>query len=350
MIRAAGSACVAAALALSALLFALPSLYVPAVVLAALPAVAAPWTSLAARRSSVAGRVSKRTLVEGQRAELVLVAELGRMPGPGGELAGPGVRRRLGAGARGHVSARRELTLERRGRHVLGPIELWLGDAFGLAARRLEAAPVEVTVLPRVEPVRGAGGAGLTGIARARRGAAEETDVDGIGPYRPGTPASRIHWQALARLGELMERRLVGEAESWPLVVLDAHEPASEEALDRAVRAAASLAHALARSGGCRVLLPGDPQPSLLGPELRGWPALHLRLALVRPSARPHALRPSRIEGDLYWVTASLRPPALGRSQRRYLVSAAARPAEPAAFEVAGCFSVPAAGLVEAAA
>src|SRR5581483_10819567 len=167
--------------------------------------------------------VARRSPLERGRAGLE--AHAGRGPARGARA-----RRRAGAHARARRRARgagrqeaprgrRELTLERRGRHVLGPIELWLGDAFGLAARRLEAAPVEVTVLPRVEPVRGAGGAGLTGIARARRGAAEETDVDGIGPYRPGTPASRIHWQALARLGELMERRLVGEAESWPLVV-----------------------------------------------------------------------------------------------------------------------------------
>ena len=48
------------------------------------------------------------------------------------------------------------------------------------------------------------------------------TEVDGLRPYRQGTPASRIHWPALARGAGLLERRLRADTDSRPLVVVDA--------------------------------------------------------------------------------------------------------------------------------
>ena len=72
--------------------------------------------------------------------------------------------------------------------------------------------------------------------------AAAETEIDGLRPWREGSPASRIHWQSFARGAGLMERKLISEADSRPLVVLDPRAPASPDALDAAVRAAASLA------------------------------------------------------------------------------------------------------------
>ena len=47
-------------------------------------------------------------------------------------------------------------------------------------------------------------------------------DVDGLRPYRPGTPASRIHWPAVARGAGLIERRLQADGDSRPMIVLDA--------------------------------------------------------------------------------------------------------------------------------
>ena len=55
-----------------------------------------------------------------------------------------------------------------------------------------------------------------------------------------------------------MERKLISEADSRPLVVLDPRAPESPEALDAAVRAAASLTVHFAKRGGCGLLLPGD--------------------------------------------------------------------------------------------
>ena len=88
-------------------------------------------------------------------------------------------------------------------------------------------------------------------------GSAAELDLEGLRPYRQGTPASRIHWPAVARSGEMLERRLSADGDTAPLVVLDASRTPTEEALDHAVRAAASLCLHLARRGGCALLLPG---------------------------------------------------------------------------------------------
>ncbi len=87
-------------------------------------------------------------------------------------------------------------------------------------------------------------------------------ELDGLRAYRPGTPASRIHWPALAKGAGLLERKLRVAGDTVPLVVLDARgpEPLGQHGdhLDAAVRAAASLTLELARARGCRLLLPGE--------------------------------------------------------------------------------------------
>ena len=89
----------------------------------------------------------------------------------------------------------------------------------------------------------------------------------------------------------MLERRLTADADSAPLVILDATRPPSEEALDRAVRAAASLCVHLGRRSGCALLLPGDRRPTALAHDMAAWPALHARLALVTAAAQPAAAR-----------------------------------------------------------
>jgi uncharacterized protein (DUF58 family) len=171
---------------------------------------------------------------------------------------------------------------------------------------------------------------------------AAELEIDGLRPYRDGAPASRIHWPTVARTGELLERRLVAELDSAPLVVMDAASPASEEALDKAVRAAGSLCVHLARSSGCALLLPGDRRPLELGSDLAGWSAAHVRLALVESGAAPPALARAPRGGVVLWVTASesRRPPRVVErlvAGARFLVTPLPLPGYPAAFSVAGC-------------
>src|ERR671928_204854 len=108
---------------------------------------------------------------------------------------------------------------------ALGIAILGAGEAFdvqpllvaGVALSAVAAAPAqEVLVLPRVEPVRPLGVAARGGAARARArpSGLPAVEPDGLRPYRRGTPASRIHWPALARGAGLLERRLSADADT----------------------------------------------------------------------------------------------------------------------------------------
>jgi uncharacterized protein (DUF58 family) len=199
-----------------------------------------------------------------------------------------------------------------------------------------------VLVLPRIEPVLAPGqGGDDRSRARGREVATAEVDVDGLRPLREGTSAARIYWPAVARGAEPMERRLAGEGDGRPLIVLDPRGAAEPEDLDKAVRATASLAVHLARTGGCSVLLPGDRRPTVLEPTLAGWPHLHARLAVVPDHGRVQLGGLSGRRGDVIFVSARVRatPPAgIGQAAgARLLVVPGGLPGKRAAFAVAGC-------------
>lgn len=192
----------------------------------------------------------------------------------------------------GHVRLR--VHFARRGPRTLAPPVLELRDPLGLARREVVGAESdEVLVLPSVEPVRApGGGTGDAGGFLAGLGLVAAMEVDGLRPYRQGTPGTRIHWSSLARGAGLMERRLRPETDERPLLVLDgrvADPHDGPQALDATVRAAASLTRALARQSGVAVLLPGDRRPADVAGEGAAWAALHARLALVEPGSGPAA-------------------------------------------------------------
>ena len=155
---------------------------------------------------------------------------------------------------------------------------------------------------------------------------------------RPGIPDPLAHGRP-DRGGARAAAR--GGSRLRALVVLDASRPASEETLDRAVRAAASLCLHLARAGGCALLLPGDRRPLEVGVDLGAWPQAHARLALVEEGGPP-LLAAGRRAGAVVWVSgAALRsaPRALERlpAAVRYLVTPEPLPGRRPLFSVAGC-------------
>src|SRR5918994_638812 len=256
---------------------------------------------------------------------------------PGGELIEPLLGWPIPIAGRWSRRVRINVRFSRRGRRVLEPGRLVIRDPLRLFSRELvDSGGEEVLVLPRIEPVTAPGGGGAGAGEQGGRGldpgvmgrrldaSLAELEIDGLRPYREGAPASRIHWPTVARRGEMLERRLVAELDSAPLVVLDPSAPASEEALDSAVRAPASICLWLARKDGCAVLLPGDRRPIDLGHDLGAWPAVHARLALVEEGAAPGSGELGPRGGAVIWVTgADLRatPRALER-----LPAAAPRP------------------------
>jgi hypothetical protein len=97
----------------------------------------------------------------------------------------------------------------------------------------------------------------------------------------------------------------------------------------------------LASPGGCSLLLPGDRRAADIEPDLRSWPSLHARLALVQ--ADDSAPVTGRIEraGAVFWVSAGAVAPPQGIARAaaalRYFVTPAPLPGQRPEFTVAGC-------------
>jgi uncharacterized protein (DUF58 family) len=338
---AAGVAALGLALCLLAAAFAATALYVAGVGLVLLAAAAEASTRLAAWRVRVEREPTEASVQEGD-AVRIHARVRGRFLAAGGALfeAWPGARpeplrwRRRGVGF--------EVRMDRRGAHSIGPSTLAVGDPFGLVARELRSASTDVLVLPRVEAIADSALARLAGAGqelRARRHDAAGAEADALGPYRPGAPASRIHWPTVARTGTLVERRLAQESERLPLVVLDSSRPAHAGALDACVRAAASLCVGLAQAGGCSLLLAGESRAHALDAGLSAWPSLHARLALLQPGGAVSRAVVERAAVVL-WVTAAARPDVRFSRQGTgacYLVSPSLAGGRRPLFAVAGC-------------
>ncbi len=320
-------------------------LYVTGAALVLLGAGAAAWIGLGAWGATIERTIGERSVVEEEPLPVLIEVRRGRLPLPPGWIDEPLLPEpvRISAG-RSRARVRVEVTFGRRGRRVLAPPALVLRDPFGLAQRVVGGAQVdELLVLPRVLPVRASagGGEGVTAHARAALIAAAETEIDGLREHREGSPASRIHWPTVARGAGLMERKLISEADSRPLVVLDPRAPASEDALDAAVRAAASLTVHFARRSGCGLVLPGDRRAATIDPDLLAWPQAHVRLALVGDTAGPALSAAQNRRGLVVFVAARVvdRPPrGLGRTPGGCLIVVpGAIAGRRAVLEVAGC-------------
>ncbi len=348
------------ALALAALTFDAVPLLVAGAGFALLGALTPAWIALCARSARVRRQIRDRRIVEDQPLEVTIEVTRGRLGLPGAEIQDPLAGSSIPlseplstiSGSRS-VELRIVTRAHRRGRHRIGPPSLTVSDPLGLArVVKAGSGPAdELLVLPRTEPLRW--------LSREHRRPAEERaspllheplgtgEIDGLRPYAPGAPASRIHWPALARGAGLLERRLVSEPHAQPLVVLDAREaPGSTtgEALDAAVRAAASITLELARAGGCSILLPGTRTPVRVSSDLVAWPGVHTRLALVQGDDRGPALTRGAGGASTILVAARLDEQVSAASRRGsgglVLVLPAALGEQlsmRASFEVSGC-------------
>jgi uncharacterized protein (DUF58 family) len=279
-------ALLAAAAFLAAVAGALPSAALtPAVVALAFLALGA-WaaTDLAVRGIRVTRTVVEREICEGEPLHVGFdVHGVGRLPvtieardgdGEWSTLGRTGFARRE-SGTAG-VTGMLALTVRRRGRYVLGPSELRIRDRLGIAERRLTAGvPHQFLVLPAPDEI----------AARVSAAAAAgDPEPDGLHAYAPGIPVSRIHWPSLARGAGLHARRLATASHDLPLVVVDTAGARGPGALDWAARAAAGHVQELARTGGCRVVLPGDESETVVT-DGASWQAVHRRLALLEPAS-----------------------------------------------------------------
>jgi uncharacterized protein (DUF58 family) len=336
------------------LAFASSSLLVPGVALAGLALGAWLWVGASARAVRVERLPGPARVVEDEPFPLRLRVDRGAVPLPRAELHDDLLDRPAPVGSSGPAVVSVAVRFPRRGRLELGAPRMRLWDPLAICVRDVQGATAkdELLVLPRIEEVRRAGSAGaresglLDGLDHGGEGAGAETgavdlEMDGLRPYRPGSPASRIHWRTVARSGEMYERRFVAGADAAPLIVVDALAPESDESLDRAVRAAASLCLHLARRGGCAILIGDRGAPTLVDTRLRVWADVHARLALVEAGSPTPAPRQARGRIATFWVTGESAPRAARRSSRlmpgSYVVSPLPAAGVPAAFTVAGC-------------
>ncbi len=339
-----------AALGALGLLFGAPSLFPAAIALTGVPALAAAWVFVSGRGLRLRRSVPAGPLLEGEAGRLRLELETGRLPPPGGGIVDPLCGEPIPFGS-SSFTVDRELSFDRRGRRELGFATARVRDPLALAERRTDsAAGGELLVLPRPHPIRfRAGGEGARSLGTGSRGGggsgpdswAAEFEIDGLRPYRDGTPASRIHWPTVARTGELQERRITAGADAARLIVVDPAQPAGEPALDAAVRAAASLCLELAPIG-CAVMVPPSSRLVELDSSLHGWPDLHARLALLTAADDAPAVHRIGRAGLAIWVSAdpSERPERELRripAGRRLLVRPGIAEDAGALFSVAGC-------------
>jgi uncharacterized protein (DUF58 family) len=169
------------------------------------------------------------------------------------------------------------LVFPRRGRHRLPGYRVWTRFPFGLftKATRLREQG-EVLVLPAVRPLDGppAGSAwGAGERPRPRRG--RGTDLHELREFRDGDDPRLIHWKSTARTGRLILRELEEEeARRLRLVVEDPAPGTPEDAVERDISLAASLAaHWAQRGAEVQLVLPDGETPWGSHPR-------HLRLIL----------------------------------------------------------------------
>lgn len=309
--RAIAVSCAGLALLLIAFLFDAAPLFVPAVALALIGLAAPAWVWCSATGAKAIRHLQAERVVEEQPLSATIEVRRSRLGLPGAEVIDPFTGSRLELSGplspfRGGRTANVKVVTRfpRRGLQKLAPPSLIARDPLDLARVKTisSAPPQQLLVLPRTEPVRwlisGRGRHFELPDGQSPAEAFAAVDVDGLRPYRIGTPASRIHWPAVARGAGLIERRLRADGDTRPLVVLDPRGVGPAESLDAAVRATASLTLELARSGGCGLMLGGEQRVTPIDRELVTWPAAYARLALI--------------EGGQY-----ARAPALGSSGGR---------------------------------
>jgi uncharacterized protein (DUF58 family) len=183
---------------------------------------------------------------------------------------------------------------EVRGRYEVGPLVVRLTDPFGLCELNRAFPSVDhLTVIPQVvalPTLRLAGEYSGAGESRARSVAVHGEDDAATREYRHGDDLRRVHWRSTARVGELMVRREEQPWDSRATLVLDTRAQAHRgegptASFEWAVSAIASAATHL-RYNGYKLRLAGDLNAEIDAVEADGDGAILDYLAEVKPQRR----------------------------------------------------------------
>ncbi|MHB1063582.1 MAG: DUF58 domain-containing protein [Georgenia sp.] len=235
----------------------------------------------------------------GRRATPAYLAEERVMGGAGARLFVPP----LGVGAAHTVSYR--LHGATRGVYAAGPLTLEVPDLFGLTSGRHELpGAAEIIVLPRVEPLGGAGlrRVGDIGERPVPHTVASHGEEDvSTRQYRHGDDLRRVHWPATAHRAQLMVRQEEQPARRRAALVLDARRgvhagEGEDSSFEWAVSALASAATHLAARGYAFSLATAETVRSGLAERTLDLDHVLLQLALAEPvlDDLDHQLRAAR--------------------------------------------------------
>lgn len=162
-----------------------------------------------------------------------------------------------------------KLKAERRGRHVLGPLSLFVTDPLGMYSERYELGDrVYIYAFPYHEPIKKVSlkseKPGLAYGEIKARVIGIGSEFYGIREYIPGDEIRRISWKASARLGKLLSNEYLSERVADFMIVLDSGE---DEEMIRYLEAACRIASALVRM----LILQGNRVGIVVHGGYRSW-------------------------------------------------------------------------------
>jgi uncharacterized protein (DUF58 family) len=190
------------------------------------------------------------------------------------------------------------LPTDRRGLVQIGPLDVVVGDPFGLSSLATVAAPkVALTVYPRVDQIDPlpytTGHDPLAGARQPNSLGRTGEDFYALRPYVVGDDLRRIHWPTSARHDELLVRQNELPWQGRTTVLLDVRKAAhSGDSLEVAVSAAASIVSATARRNDLVRLVTTAGTDSDFAPGSDHIEAIMEHLAIV-PAAPTGSLRRS---------------------------------------------------------
>ncbi len=297
----------AGALGLLALgrLLALPEAFLGGATIAALVVAAAIGVALVRVRLDVARELHPARVHAGSSSSVVLeVRNRGRRRTPvltlvdrvsgtrGARLAVAPLEREATTGAA------YELPTERRGILEVGPLDVVITDPFGVARSRIRVSGVsELTVYPAVDEVRpvpmSSGTDPHAGLDLHNSLSPAGEEFFALREYVVGDDLRRVHWASTARRDHLMVRQDELPWQGRATILLDTrggHRP--DDAMEPAVRAAASLVHAGRQRNQLLRLVTADGADSGFAGSHAQIEAIMERLAVVTASGR-HDLAPA---------------------------------------------------------
>ncbi len=193
-------------------------------------------------------------------------------------------------GARKDITWSFRVTCRHRGRWRLGPVDVQMGDPFGIfPVRRRVGAVSSVLVLPRWVPLSRCGlklDGFLLGEARGQRRGESPPAVTSVRPYAPGDSISAIHWRSSARSGQLVSKLFDPDVQTVLWLVLDLDGTVVPDAEELLVTATNSLALYALRQANLRVgLVASGATPIYVGADYGRGQQQHLQEVLAEAHA-----------------------------------------------------------------